>query len=375
MMKDKLLWLRERQKGIGGSDVGAILGVNKWKSAFQVYLDKTMEISKLPETSEAAYWGTSLEEMVAKEFSRRTGKKVRRENRQLIHKEYPFMVANIDRRILGENSILECKTTSIYSAQDWEGEEIPHSCMLQCQHYMAVTGAERCYLAVLIGGQKLIIKEIMRDQGLIENIIEAEKAFWMKHVEKRVAPPLDGSTAADKYLKKKYHSGKRNLEVKLKWECKEYIEKYLSLKENIKSLKEEAKSLENNIKLQLGEAETGTIENFKLKWKAVSSQKVDTDFLKKNYPEVYKASLRETTSRRFEVSKDLENYRSNYCTRAEFLDRDLATMASEIFYRSMQAQQPGLSLDMLLEEAPLECPETADFPEFNGFTKESEYKN
>ena len=69
---DKLEWLKERQRGIGGSDVGAILGVNKWKTPFEVYLEKTEEITEVKETSEAAYWGTELEELVAKEFSKRT---------------------------------------------------------------------------------------------------------------------------------------------------------------------------------------------------------------------------------------------------------------------------------------------------------------
>ena len=111
---DKLEWLKERQKGIGGSDVGAIMGVNKWKSAFEIYLDKPEEITEEKESSEAAHFGTILEDIVAKEFTLRTGKKVRKDNRHLVHKNYPFMVANIDRRIVGENAILECKTANSF---------------------------------------------------------------------------------------------------------------------------------------------------------------------------------------------------------------------------------------------------------------------
>ena len=78
-MEDKLKWLKERQKGIGGSDVGAILGINKWKSPFEVYIDKTEEITEIKEAGEAAYWGSILEDQVAKEFALRTGKKVRKD--------------------------------------------------------------------------------------------------------------------------------------------------------------------------------------------------------------------------------------------------------------------------------------------------------
>ena len=77
---NKTEWLQERQKGIGGSDAGAILGVNKWKTPFQVYLDKTEPITEEQEQHEAAYWGNQLEDMVAKEFTNRTRKKVRKRN-------------------------------------------------------------------------------------------------------------------------------------------------------------------------------------------------------------------------------------------------------------------------------------------------------
>ena len=296
-----LLWLKDRQKGIGGSDAGAIMGVNKWKTAFQVYVEKTEDINEVQETSEAAYWGSNLEELVAKEFTRRTGKKVRRDNRHLVHKDYPFMIGNIDRRIVGENSILECKTTSAFGAKDWEGEEIPPSYILQCQHYMAITEADKCYMAVLIGGQKFLMKEIYRDKELIDLIIAAEKDFWTQHVEKRIPPELDGSYAADKYLKGKYPKTNSSLEVGLKAEYKEKISKYIRLRDNIKALEEEAKTIENNIKHQLGEAERGTIDNFIVNWRAVFSNRIDSKILKDKYPEVYKEVCKETVSRRFEI--------------------------------------------------------------------------
>lgn len=122
-MEDKLKWLKERQKGIGGSDVGAILGINKWKSPFEVYIDKTEEITEIKEAGEAAYWGSILEEQVAKEFALRTGKKVRKDNRHLIHKKYKFMTANIDRRIVAENAILECKTVNSFVQRNGKGKK------------------------------------------------------------------------------------------------------------------------------------------------------------------------------------------------------------------------------------------------------------
>jgi len=128
---DKLQWLKERQKGIGGSDVGAIMGVNKWKSPFEVYVDKTEEIREVKESGESSYLGNTLEEVVAREFSIRSGKKVRKDKRQLVHKIHKFMMGNIDRRIVGENSLLECTTVNAFKAKEWDGEEIPPSHILQ----------------------------------------------------------------------------------------------------------------------------------------------------------------------------------------------------------------------------------------------------
>lgn len=300
---DKLKWLQERQKGIGGSDVGAIMGVNKWKTPFQVYLEKTEEIQEVGEQSEAAYWGDQFEEVVAKEFEKRTGKKVRRDRRHFQHIKYPFMVANIDRRIVGENAVLECKTANQFLAKEWEGEEIPASYLLQVQHYLEVTGAEKGYIAALIGGQRFVWKEIERDEELIEMIVQTEKDFWVDHVEKRIPPFLDGSSAAEKYLNEKYKEIDATLTVDLKSEYAEKIETLARLNAEIKAFEEQKKDIENNIKNELGQAEKGYIRNYEVSWKQVISNRVDSNLLKSKYADIYKEVCKESISRRFSIKK------------------------------------------------------------------------
>lgn len=294
-------WLKNRQAGIGGSDAGAILGVNRWKTPFQVYLDKTEPISEVKESSEAAYWGNQLEDIVAKEFSKRTGKKVRRKNAILQHKEYPFMVANLDREVVGEKAFLECKTVNAFGAKEWEGNEIPASYLVQVMHYMAVTGYEKCYIACLIGGQKFVWKEIERDEELINMIIEAEKDFWENHVEKRIPPALDGSSAAEKYLNEKYKQSDPSISVDLKFEYAEKIETLMRLNADIKALEEQKKEIENNIKNELGQAEKGYINDYEVSWKQVISNRVDTKLLKSKYEDIYKEVCKESVSRRFSI--------------------------------------------------------------------------
>lgn len=300
---DKLQWLKERQKGIGGSDVGAIMGVNRWKSPFEVYVDKTEEITEVKESGELSYWGNTLEEVVAREFSIRTGKKVRKNNKQLIHKTNEFMMGNIDRRIIGENSILECTTVSAFKAKEWEGEEIPPSAILQCQHYMEVMGANSCYIAALIGGQRLVYKEIERDEELISMIVEAEKDFWINHVQKRIPPKLDGSEAASRYLSKTFKNIDASLKVSLKAEYKDKISEYIDIKNKMKTLDEALKIIENNLKNELGNAEKGEVDNFQVIWKGITSNRIDSKVLKEKYPDIYKEICRQSISRRFEIKE------------------------------------------------------------------------
>ncbi|MDB1947643.1 YqaJ viral recombinase family protein [Clostridium tertium] len=300
---DKLEWLKERQCGIGGSDVGAILGVNKYKTAFEVYLEKTEPIIGDGEQSESAYFGDIFEDVVAKEFEKRTGKKVRRDRKHYKHKEYHFMVANIDRRVVGENAILECKTANQFLANDWEGEEIPASYLLQVQHYLFVTEAELGYIAVLIGGQKFIWKQVQRDEELIEMIIEAENEFW-KMVEDKTPPPLDGSSAAEKYLLEKYSNAEVGKIEELGLEYKDKIKNLFELKYQKDLLDTQIKEIENQIKFELKDAEIGFVPGYSVSWKNVSSNRVDSKKLRVEYPDIYKEVLKESKSRRFSIKED-----------------------------------------------------------------------
>lgn len=294
-------WLSLRQIGIGGSDAGAILGVNKWKSPFQVYMDKIEPYYE--DQSEAAYWGTELEDMVAKEFEKRTGKKVRRNNRVLQSAENPFMIANLDREVVGENAILECKTANTYLAKEWEGDEIPASYIVQVQHYMAVRGSDKAYIAVLIGGQRFLWKVIPRDEEFIKFIVEEERKFWNEHILTLVPPSLDGSSAAEKYLKERYKESDPELTVDLKAKYNNEIEEFLSIKEQIKRMEEVATSIENNIKNELGSAETGYTPRYEVSWKSVTSNRLDSKLLKKDHPEIVEKYTKTSVSRRFTIKE------------------------------------------------------------------------
>ncbi|EAC4805976.1 hypothetical protein AF185_09680 [Listeria monocytogenes] len=299
---DRTQWLLTRRQGIGGSDAGIIMGLNKYKTAFELWLDKTGQILPDESAGEAAYWGNQMEEVVAKEFEKRTGKKVRRSNMMYQHPEHDFMLANVDRFIVGEDALLECKTASAYLAKEWESDEVPATYLVQIQHYLAVTGKSKAYVAVLIGGNKFIWKEIERDEELINQIIAFELDFWETNIKGHVAPALDGSSAAEKYLKDRFAKSE-DKQIILPKTFNEYLTERANLERDIKLLETRKKEIDNNIKGHMESAEKALSDNYEVSWKSMTSKRVDTKKLKEKFSDIYLTVLMESHSRKFTVKE------------------------------------------------------------------------
>ena len=280
-------WLEDRRKGIGGSDVATILGLNKYKSVYQLWLEKTGQVEVTSAQSEAAYWGNTLEEVVAEEFSKRTGKKVRRRNRVFEHSKYPFLRANIDRDIVGENAVLECKTANQFLANEWDDDEIPIQYICQVQHYMNVLNLDYVYFAVLIGGQKFVWKKMERDQELIDMITEKLVAFWTENVEKGIEPAIDGLKATSDFLTQRYLDTDES-ETELNAAFDENIANLARLKGDKKIIEENIMLLENELKQALGKAEAtiGITPNNIVSWKKTQSKRLDKKKLIDKYPDI-----------------------------------------------------------------------------------------
>lgn len=289
-------WLNVRKTGIGGSDVGAILGVNKWKSPIQLYFEKIGEVKEPVLDNEYIYWGNVLEDVVAQEFSKRTGKKVRRVNKMFRHPKYNFMIANIDRSVVGEDALLECKTTSEFNKGKWEDDEIPSTYLAQVQHYLAVTGYKKAYIAVLIGGNRFLWKEIERDEELIKLIIDKEKDFWERYILGDEIPDMDGSDATSKFLKRKYHESLDN-EKLLNSEIETTIEALNAIKAEEKEIRTLKQKYENEIKATLGNKECGMSKNFKVSWKMQNKTSFDKTSFEKDYPDLANKYTKESKYR------------------------------------------------------------------------------
>lgn len=293
-------WLDIRRNGIGGSDAAAICGVNPWRGPLSVYLSKIGEAPDA-DANEAMEWGTELEDTIAKVFSRRTQQKVKRCNMILQHNDHDFMLANVDRFTLdereGEWGILEVKNVGEYRREDWADGAVPEYYEIQGQHYMAVTGANYVWFAPLIGGNKMQPVKVMRNERAITSLIKIERDFWHL-VETRTPPPIDDSVEATKVLKALYPRSEKTsvvLDSKL-------VENLRRLREQKSDLERELRGLENQIKLQMAEAEEAYIpgaEKPVITWKGGTVPIFQEKLFKAEHPELAQKYMKETSTRRF----------------------------------------------------------------------------
>lgn len=297
-------WLKLRKRGIGGSDAAAVAGLNPWKSPVAVYLEKTGQIEQ-EEPGEPAYWGNVLEDVVAKEFSIRTGFKVQRSNKLYRHPEHPFMLGNIDRMITDQNKrkgILEVKTTSAFNGEDWKEDKLPDHYAIQLQHYLSVLGLDYGFFAVLIGGNNFQYRYVERNESIINNLINIEKHFWNEHVLKGIAPMVDGSDASTDLLNYLYPTSKPDTSIALADDKEGLIKELNDSQEALKVAEIRFEAAKNQIKSMMEEAETAYFRGEKIAtWKTNYQTRLDAIALNNEQPEIYEKFAVTKPVRRFLV--------------------------------------------------------------------------
>lgn len=292
-------WLALRKTGIGGSDAGTVCGLNPYSSPVKLFHDKTGgEIEELD--NEAVRQGYDLEEYVAQRFMEATGLKVRRSNYMYRSLEYPFMIADVDRLVVGEDAGLECKTASAYSADKWKDGGIPLHYVMQCCHYMAVTGKRVWYIAAVILGKEFVYRKLVWNDELISRLIEMEKDFWENHVMAGVMPPPDGSQACDKLLNGYFGTVRKGSSVSLPG-FDEKLNRRAEILEEIDRLQKEQSRIEQEVKLYMKDNEFAASGRYRVSWSSVETTRLDTQRIKLEKPEIYRDYAKVSTSRRFQV--------------------------------------------------------------------------
>lgn len=296
---DNITWLRLRKSGIGGSDAGAICGVHPYSSAMKVFKDKTSEEVE-EQDNEAVRIGHDLEDYVAQRFMEATGLKVRKSNYMYRSVEHPFMIADVDRLVVGEDAGLECKTASAYNADKWADGDIPLHYIMQCYHYMAVTGRRIWYIAAVILGREFTYRRLEWDDKVISRLTDIEEKFWNNHVLKGIIPSPDGSRACDEVINQYFHTAKRESAIELTG-FDEKLRRREEILGFIAGLQEEQRQIEQEVKLFMQDNEYANSSRFKVSWKNIDTTKLDTKRIKSEKPEIYADYGKISHSRRFEV--------------------------------------------------------------------------
>jgi len=298
--------VKDRTRGLGGSDAGAIFGVNPHQSLPQLWLQKT---GKLPpdtrEATEPMEWGTDFEDTVAKRFAKKTKRLIRRVNRTIVHPTNDFMLANVDRlqwkrKTMG---VLEIKCTLLGNLKAWSAGGIPARFYLQLQHYLAVTGCQWGSFAVLFGGNRLVEFDVPRDEQLITVMIERERQFW-ELVQKKKLPPIQLTKEWNAAIVNFFPTGSKTEERQLKTpQAIGKARRYLSLKAQIRKREDELEEHEVFFKSAIGEAYRLIVPGVaRFTWSSFMRSHTDLQKLRAEHPEIVEEITSSVPSRRFSVT-------------------------------------------------------------------------
>jgi putative phage-type endonuclease len=298
----------DRRKGIGGTDIGAIAGLNENKSEFRVYQEKTGKIKPNKVQTEKMYWGERLEPILAEEAVKRLrdeqniSVELINPDETLVHPQYEFMRGNLDREIVfrdGTRGVLECSTTGEFFKTEWKEDELPAHFLLQVQWYLMLTGYDIGYIAVLIGGNNFVYKRIDANLEIQEHLKNIATTFWGK-LQRGEEPEPDGSKDAEDAIRELYPVSTPEKMVDLSYMESEYKE-LLEILDQVETLTKIREAKKQKIKNAMKDSEIAKIGKYTVTLKSYISNRFDTTKFKQDEPEMYNKYLKEISIRRFNM--------------------------------------------------------------------------
>ena len=304
---DRQQWLSVRQGGIGSSDAAAAVGLCPYKSQLELWMEKTGRTpteGATPGMDDPRYWGTLLEPYVAVAYSQQTGRKVRKVNAVLQHPTFPYMLANIDREVVGspDVQILECKTAGEWGSKRWQ-DGVPEYIQLQVQHQLAVTNQQAADVAVLLCGQQLEIHRIERDEEVIARLMVLEARFW-QYVTTDTEPPADGSESSGHALRQLYPGGGNTLDFCEDRVLSDTFAELVALKDELEVRGRQAEQVKQTLQQAMGDAARAVFATGEVSFKrAQDGTSLDTKRLAQDHPDlVARYSVPKPGARRFLIS-------------------------------------------------------------------------
>lgn len=251
--------IEQRRHGVGASEMAAICGLNPYRSALDVYLEK-VGITEPFAGNERTEWGNRLEKAIAKKYAETHEITFQTPDETTVHPEHPWLMGTPDRLITYGDAPsvpvlgLEIKTVGLRSAFRWgeAGDDLPEEYLVQCHVYMAIFGIP-WDVAVLIGGQEYREYRLEPDPALEARLIEIGSNFWHNHVEKRIPPAPDSSEASSKALGRLYPRDEGPM-LAVGAEGETWANALKVHRESLAAAEGRVREAENKLKAMIGEA-------------------------------------------------------------------------------------------------------------------------
>ncbi len=255
-------FITSRLTGVGSSDAAIVAGMSPWKSAYELWHEKTGGMIQEDISGNApVIWGNRFERPIGEHFAEVTGKQVAAGGVKIVHPAHAFMFTHLDFDIPDEDEYVECKAVNQFAKSEW-GEpgtdDIPAHYLCQVQHTLACIGKSVGWVAVLIGGNEFRIYRVERNEDFIDALIPIEAAFW-RSVETRIPPILDCNAPNALTAVKKLYPGTDGTTIELPAEIMASHQALEDIREKRLLFEKTEAGLKANILLAMGSAAIGKL--------------------------------------------------------------------------------------------------------------------
>lgn len=291
-------WHDRRSRGIGSSDIAALLGLSAWATPYSVWCEK---LGHDTPGTERMRWGTLLENVIMDEAARRLGVTITGRQVEAQHPVHEWAIATLDATYAEppaatDAGVLEAKATS---ESRWDA--VPPHYEAQVQWQLEVRNLPAAWVACLHGGNRLTLWLVERDEQTGAGLLRVAARFWEQHVLAGIPPEVDAAPATADALTRRYAATVPELTADL-GPLRNEIARIREIRHMVHDMETESAELENMVRAALGAAEAGVIDGEEaVTWRPHTRRRVDTGRLRDEQPQLAEKYTASTTVRPLRV--------------------------------------------------------------------------
>jgi predicted phage-related endonuclease len=262
-----------RRKGLGGSDVAAVFGLDHYRDPFDVWAEKKGHAGPpLPPTLSQKI-GIELQSGLLAIYGFMTGHEVQEVDETFTLAEQPWMVYSPDALCKDERRGVDAKVVLFERGHEWGEDSVPYSVELQAAWYMACLGYPAWDIIALVAGHPRIYS-LTRDRELESIMLARAKEWWDRFIVGDERPPIGGGDGAARWLERTFPSHKRPdmraaTEEEILW-----LEDYAKVRLLQKTCEGRRDALENALKFAVGSREGLAWSGGKFTWRKTRDSKI-----------------------------------------------------------------------------------------------------